>query len=62
MKSDWKDLYPDAEEPISSNAPEAWVNISHLHLFVYADHARDKAIGISNFLRNQIWRLKEDII
>ena len=62
MKLEWNDLYLDAEEPISPNAPEAWVNVAHLHCFVDSDHAGDKSIWISHLLKDQIWRLKEDII
>ena len=42
VKADWKEFYPDAEEPISPNVPEARGNSANLHCFVDADHAGDK--------------------
>ena len=37
--SDWSEYYPDAEEPIPTNTPEARGNSVHTSAFVDADHA-----------------------
>ena len=69
MKSGWKDFYPDVEEPVSPNAPEAWGNVTHLHRFVNTDSNRDNKTRISNtaisILLNQapiMWYYNQEIM
>ena len=39
MEADWNDFYPDTQEPIPSNAPEARGPEVQVNCFVDADHA-----------------------
>ncbi len=39
---DWRDFYPDAQEPIPTNAPQPLGLAVSTSAYVDADHARDK--------------------
>jgi hypothetical protein len=56
---EWKEFYPDAEEPIPLDAPEARGRPVDVRMFVDSDHASDKSIrrsrtGVLIFCNNAL--------